>query len=176
MSNDVFKKLFDQYKGNRAYTGGVISSDERGKMMEDSTPFLTPTGRKQAGPEYQHLPGTRSGRFPETRKMETFVDVDFSEVEKRVMVMQPRQVGKQAAEDARNMAKKIAHAYGVPAHQMGKTRDRRIDPYREMWSAMIEASLRNAINDAIYPVLQDQIDEEGCGEFFNAVRYDHATR
>jgi hypothetical protein len=203
MSNDFFKKLFNEYGEKRPkgfYTGGVIPSEVREAPAQirpfqkeaiaavESNPdkTLTFTGRKPSQPEMLDLPGTRSGRWSskcpaqsqEPRKS-SVVEADFSEIEKRVMFMQPSQTNK-TDEKAQQLSKKIRHAYGLPPRQMGKTitqnNDHLIATWRSVWAATIEAALRRSISDAFYPVIQDRVDEEGCGAFFNAVRYRDAPR
>lgn len=126
---------------NRFHNGGFVS---------------TPTGRTPIWPtEMQSPSGTRS----QEPRRSSLVDADFSEIEKRVAA-------------ALGIDEKKLR-YASPARQERKRAETALELWREanrnLAGFWIEHVLKAALDKAMEDV-QTQIDEEGCGAAFAALK------
>lgn len=150
---------------NRPHSGGVVSN---------------PTGRAPSWPETQFL-GTRTGRWssecpdksqmPLPNKVEDggldeshhlkpgLVDIDFSEIEKRVMAQMGTNPGKQGR----------FYTAEVQARQEGKTAKLALELWRKTNANLVGFWIHHVIDKALKD-RQTRIDEEGCGAAFAALK------
>jgi len=140
------------------------------------------TGRIVRDPEMQFL-GTRTGRWasecpdksqtPRPNKVEVrfveqpkspLVDMDFAEIEKRVMA--------QTGTDPDKMGGRFYTAE-VQARQEGKRAKLALELWRQANANLVGFWLHHALKAAVDKAMKDiqtQVDEEGCGAAFAALK------
>lgn len=131
----------------------------------------TPFYRLPLVPRY-HSGGTVTGRFPkppEERPLErlarrdhmthvtvSVASMDFSEIEKRVMAQLAHKTG-------------IQHALMGGRELTGIEAEVVLEAYRRAFGGVLDKWLRTTV-EAMWSDLQAQIDEEGCGPLFAALK------
>lgn len=136
----------------------------------------TPTGRHAPGPEYMGFGGTRTGRWssacpdksqmPRPNKVEVrfleppkLADIDFSEIEKRVMARMGTDPDKMGG---------WSRTAEVQARQEGKQAKLALELWRHVNANIVGFWLHHALSAAARDI-RTAIDEEGCGAVFAAL-------
>ena len=166
------KSILETLMGGKGFhSGGFVS---------------TPTGRRPSEPEMQFPSGTRTGRWsstmpqksqePRPNKVEVrildeshylkpgLVGIDFAEIEKRVMA--------QMGTDPDKMGGRFYTAE-VQARQAGKRAKLALELWRQANANLVGFWLHHALKAAVDKAMKDiqtQVDEEGCGAAFAALK------
>lgn len=164
------KSILETLMGDKGFHSGGFVSTPTGRH-DDFKSFFLGTREQRTGrwSSEAPMPSMKPRPFEPVYKS-PMVDIDFSEIEKRVMAQMgtdPSKLGKQGR----------FYTAEVQARQEGKAAKLALEAYRKVSQNIMavwvhhaaEMIVKRAVEEAVKE-LQTRIDEEGCGAAFAALR------